>query len=177
MNRPILALALAVCLTLPLPATAELIKVDTDADVIAETSFSAGGYIFETSTGIINLIDGPEDFIVWNSFSIPVTMRRLDGQPFSLLSVREAGTGTTLVGGVSVNPAGSVNFQDFHFANQPGVTHVQSILFDIPIAAPGNHFQLAAFEVTAVPEPHSFVLLGVGLLALRLLRSRDNAAC
>ena len=177
MSKSILALAIAGFLALSAPATAELIKVDTDADVIAQTSFSAGGYIFETSRGIINLIDGPEDFIVWNSFSIPVTMRRLDGQPFSLLSMREAGTGTTLVGGVSVSPAGSLNFQDFHFANQPGVTHVQSILFDIPIVAPENHFQLAAFEVTAVPEPHSFVLLGVGLLALRLLRSRGNATC
>src|SRR5690349_2253474 len=83
--------------------------------VIAETSFSSGGYIFETSTGILNLIDGPEDFIVWNGFSVPVTMRRLDGQPFSLLSVREAGNGTSLVGGVSVTPSASLNFQDFQF--------------------------------------------------------------
>jgi hypothetical protein len=177
MIKPILALAIAGFLALSSPAIAELVEIDTNVDVIAETSFSTGGYIFETSTGILNLIDGPEDFIVWNSFSVPVTMRRLDGQPFSLLSMREAGNGTTLVGGVSVTPAGSLNFQDFHFANQPGVTHVQSILFDIPIAANDHHFQLAAFEVTVVPEPHPFVLLGVGLLALRLLRLRESVTC
>lgn len=54
-----------------------------------------------------------------------------------------------------------------------GATGVRTLLFGTPSGF-DDYFKLVSIEVTAVPEPGSFVLIGAGLVGLGALRRRQK---
>ena len=187
-------LAIVAVLLSPVTVNATLINIDTDTIGFSQSSYTFGDYIFELtqpSNTQFNLIDGDlfstEDFIVSNADQAgDFTLRRLDNQAFSLLGIRSAGQGTTTIGGVDVAETGFLQFADFSFSGQAGVTDVTSILFSpsgfgdpdnigrIQLSAfdvdsepdSGGPIlsQLSLFEAVTIPEPSSFGLMMLGSL-------------
>lgn len=156
-------LPIVAALLSPLPVSATLINIDTDATQISQSSYTFGDYILELvapANSQFNLIDGDlfgtEDFVVSNASSAgDFTLRRLDDLAFSLLGIRHAGQGTTTVGGVSIAEPGSLQFEDFSFSGQTGVTSVTSILFSpSSLGDPQGKglIQLSAFDVISAAE-------------------------
>ncbi len=115
-------------------STAELIRISTSGSASFPFVF-VGGYIFEPadpsrSIDVVNA-EAPleEDSLVLYGFSAPISLRRQDEGRFSLLSLRQAGVGEVIAGGISLPRPGFHNFQNFAFSGQPGVTDVTSVVF------------------------------------------------
>jgi hypothetical protein len=105
------------------------------------------------------------------------TFQRIDGLPFNLLSFdysehdtfSAAGTVTftgNFVGGGSISKDvttdGVFGFESATFA---GFNNLSSVVFSYP-GTNGVYFQLDNISVTAVPEPSSAALLGLGLISM-----------
>jgi hypothetical protein len=167
-------------------STADVIRISTDSSfavpsVTLDCTPGEACYVLETGdpSRFIDIHDASpeEDFVVLFGIASPFSLRRDDGAPFSLLSLRYAGEGEAIVGGVSLPLPGLNNFQNFAFSGQPGVTDVTSVVFMADVGPPETRFQIAAFEVAVIPEPDSFVLLTFAVLGFSFMRLFGRESC
>ena len=157
-----------ITLSISLCGNSYAVTIDIDSNnsgvPILANSFIFGDYIFElvVPNGGLYLYDHGEDYLSTSaSIGKDFTLRRLDSLSFSLLSINYRSGGTSTISGVALPGTDNINWQNFSFSNEAGVTNVNSILI-----SPSDYISIYAFEVQSVPLPPALWLFGSGLIGL-----------
>lgn len=116
---------LALCVSVCANVHATTVSIDVDSNVVATSSFIQDGYLFQ-STGTFNVLTGSPDHIVANvSTSLGgLTIRRLDGEAFTLFAVVHSGPAT--IGGFALPATASFETTSLPIG-LPGLDAVTSV--------------------------------------------------